>query len=132
MNELSTLFPDTSVTLSDGSTVEVKPFTFGQLPKALAYSKVIFGLVRQLYEDGDEAGAIAGVMLTEGGENFIELLSMSTGKPRSWFDTLPADDGLLITTQFLEVNLSFFAQKVVPAFKNGMDRLKKTVPGQIQ
>lgn len=129
MDELNTLFPDTTLKLSDGSTVEVKPFTFGQLPKALAYSKSIFGLVRQLYENADEADAIAGTMLAEGGENFIELIAMSTGKPRAWFDTLPADDGLLITTQFLEVNLSFFAHKVIPAFKNGMGRLQKIAPG---
>lgn len=125
--ELNTIFPDTTVTLSDGSTVDVKPFTFGQLPKALALSKNIFGLISTMYADSDHS-AIAGTVLTEGGEDFLSLLSLSTGKPRAWFDTLQADDGLAITVQFLEVNLSFFAQKVVPAFKTGMNRLKST-PG---
>ncbi len=122
MDELNTLFPDNTVTLSDGSTVAVNEFTFGQLPRVLAKSKSIFGIVRQLYEDG-EAG-MASTLLIEGGEDFIELLMISTGKPRAWFDTLRAEDGLLISTHFLEVNLSFFAQKVVPAFKTGMGRLK--------
>ena len=130
--ELDTLFPNNSVTLTDSTVIDIKPFTFGQLPKAISLSKDLFGIARALYENDAESGEVIGELFATGGENFIELISMGTGKPRAWFDTLPADDGLNIATVFLEVNLSFFAQKVLPAFKTGMGRLQKVAPGLMQ
>lgn len=132
MDELKTLFPDVTVELTDGSTLEVKPFTFGQLPRAMEKAKSLFGIAREMYDTKADPTSLVGEMFSQGGEDFISLISMSVSKPRAWFDTLPADDGLRIATAFLEVNLSFFAQKVLPEFKTGMDRLQKAVPGLTQ
>lgn len=130
--ELNVLFPNHAVVLSDQSVIDIKPFTFGQLPKAISLSKDIFGVAREMYEAKSAQSEMIGELFAAGGENFIELISISINKPRSWFDSLPADDGLKIATMFLEVNLSFFAQKVLPALKTGMDRLQKVAPGLMQ
>lgn len=132
MDELKVLFPENKVTLSNGAVIEIKPFTFGQLPKAIGLSKELFGVARKLYENEADSAELIGEMFATGGENFIELISMSIQKPREWFNELPADDGLSLATVFLEVNLSFFAQKVLPAFTTGMGRLQKAVPGLTQ
>lgn len=131
-DELNTLFPDNSVELSDGSTLQVRPFTFGQLPKAISLSKELFGVARQMYEAEANTTELVGQMFAEGGESFIELIGLSINKPRAWFNELPADDGLKVATVFLEVNLSFFAQKVLPELKKGMSRLQKVAPGLTQ
>jgi len=130
--ELNTLFPNHCVVLSDKTVIDINPFTFGQLPKAISLSKDIFHIAREMYESKSTQTEMIGELFAVGGENFIELVAMSINKPRSWFDSLPADDGLNIATMFLEVNLSFFAQKVLPALKTGMDRLQKTAPGLMQ
>ncbi len=132
MDELKVLFPENKVTLSTGEVIDVKPFTFGQLPKAIGLSKELFGVARQLYENKVSTTELVGEMFSTGGENFIDLIAMSTSKPRQWFDELQADDGVALATTFLEVNLSFFAQKVLPAFTTGMGRLQKAVPGLTQ
>jgi hypothetical protein len=132
MDDLKVMFPENKVTLTTGEVIEVKAFTFGQLPKAISLSKDLFGVARQLYQNEVDSAELIGDMFASGGENFIELISMSTSKPREWFNSLAADDGLNLATVFLEVNLSFFAQKVLPAFTTGMGRLQKAVPGLTQ
>ena len=117
--QIQTLFPGKDITLNSGEVISLKPFTFGQLPQALKLSQKISGIIYSLVKEGklqDKTAMATAVMmvLTEGGEDIINLISLGVGKPRSWFDTLQSDDGLLLTLTFLEVNIDFFTKKMLP------------------
>lgn len=119
MSEIQTLFPGKEVTLSTGETITIKPFTFGQLPKALKLSQKIGQALADSYNAGKLSDAKVAVsaaieVLAEGGEEIIELVGLATGKPRAWFDTVPGEDTLDILNAFIEVNKDFFTQKVLP------------------
>lgn len=119
MSEIQTLFPGKEVTISTGETITIKPFTFGQLPKALKLSQKIGQSLASAYNDGkltDSKQAITSAIecLADGGEEIIELVMLATGKPRTWFDTVPGEDTIDILNAFVEVNKDFFTQKIIP------------------
>lgn len=132
--ELATIFPSTDVLISTGETIAVRPFTFGQIPRAMSLSKGIFGHIQNLMIGGKAIDDVEllGEVLSNGGEQFILLICLSTGKDRAWFDALEALDGLAIATKFLEVNISFFGQKLLPELKKAKTILEKTLPGRTQ
>lgn len=123
--EFKVLSPEVTITLSTGESIVLKPFTFGQLPKALAKANGIGALIQQAAQSGDLKSEVLGVM-GEGGEDLIELVSMGVGKDREWFNTLGADDGVYLTTEFLAVNFDFFTKRVLPQFEKGMSKFKSS------
>lgn len=123
--ELKVLFPETSVTLSTGETISLKPFTFGQLPKALSLAGSVSTLVTRAVESNNFQQEILTV-IAAGGEDLLQLVSFGTGKPREWFDSLQADDGVKLTSEFLAVNFDFFTKNVLPQFEAGMAKFKRS------
>lgn len=123
MSDMQTIFPEITVELSSGA-ISVKPFTFGQLPQVLKKARTVYGGVSHLLEDGTNEAAIILEIMAAGGEDLLDLVSLSINKPRSFFDTLSMDEGVKLIGAFLEVNLSFFVQKVLPQFKEVMGRLQ--------
>lgn len=123
MTDLQTLFPEVTVELSSGPVV-VKPFTFGQLPKVLAKAKNVYGGVSHLLDDGSNEAAVILEIMAVGGDDLLDLISLSISKQRDFFDTLSMDEGVKLTGIFLEVNLSFFVQRVLPQFKEAMSKLQ--------
>ena len=127
--ELKTLFPGKEVILNSGEKVIIKPFTFGQLPKAMKILQKISGVFTHLVNEGamQDNKKIAGLLLmviTEGGEDLIELISLGIGKDRAWFDTLESDDGVKITLAFLEENMDFFIKKMMPQLLETMQNFQ--------
>lgn len=119
MTDIETLFPGKEITLSTGETITIKPFTFGQLPKALKLSQKVAQLLANSYNEGkltDSKVAVANVIeiLGESGEDIILLIGMSANKDRAWFDTVPGEDTIDILNAFIEINMDFFTQKVMP------------------
>ena len=51
-NEMNTLFPGKEIQLNTGETIILKPFTFGQLPKAIKIGQKIGGLLANMYQQG--------------------------------------------------------------------------------
>ena len=123
MSDLATLFPNSTVETSSGP-VTVKPFTFGQLPLVLKKARTIYGGVAHLLSDGSNEAAVVLEIMAVGGDDLIDLVCISTGKDRSFFDTLQMDEGVKVVSTFLEVNLSFFVQRVLPQFKEAMEKLQ--------
>lgn len=113
--ELDTIFPGQDVQLSNGDVLVIKPLVFGQFPKAAKLAQGIAKPLMQAYEQksADTTQAIMQV-LAEGGEDLLSLVALGVNKPRSFFDTLQFDDGVRLTRAFLEVNLDFFTQRVLP------------------
>jgi hypothetical protein len=128
MQDLNTIIPTTIEVQVGDEVITVKPFTFGQLPKVMSLSKTIYGHISSLFTEStpDQAAIIIEAM-SFGGEDFIGLMSLSTGKPRGWFDTLEMDDGVKVAAAFLEANLGFFVRKVLPELKTSMESLQKMV-----
>jgi hypothetical protein len=124
MTELNTLFPGTDVTLSDGSTVTIKPLLFGQFPKAAKLAQGIALPLMEAYASGtaDSATTIIQVM-SEGGDDLLNLISLGINKPRSFLDALGFDDGVALTGTFLKVNLDFFTQRVMPQLKKHLPQV---------
>jgi hypothetical protein len=131
MSDLGTIFPDVELELSSGELIKVRPFKFGQLPKVLNLSKDIFAQVQALFIANAqiEDAALIAEVLSSGGEKFIELLCVSINKPRAFFDELDAADGIRLATAVLEVNVSFFAQRLLPELKKSALSLQAATPG---
>ena len=123
MSDLNILFPSSTVELSSGA-VTVKPFTFGQLPKVLNKARTIYGAISHLMDGGGDETLVVIEIMSVGGEDLLELVSLSIGKPREFFDTLQMDEGVRLVSTFLEVNLSFFVQRVLPEFKKAVTNLQ--------
>lgn len=128
-NEMNTLFPGKEIQLNTGETIIIKPFTFGQLPKAIKIGQKIGGLLANMYQQGkfeDQSQTSANLMLilSEGGEDLINLMSLGINKPRDWFDQLQGDDGLNLTIAFLEVNIDFFTKKMMPQILEAMKKVQ--------
>jgi len=126
-NEITTLFPGKEITLSTGEIINIKPFTFGQLPKALKLGQKIGVLLADLYKQGkfdEQANTTTNLMLilSEGGEDLMSLISLGIGKDRAWFDNLQGDDGLTLTIAFLEVNIDFFTKKMMPQITQAIQK----------
>lgn len=129
MSELNTLFPDSTVTLSTGEVIQIKPFKFGQLPQAMFLAKGIFAHLQSLYIGNrvTEDAELIGELLSHGGEQFLQLICLSCNKPRTWFDDMEAIDGLNVAVKFLEVNVSFFVQKLAPELKVAKEKLAQVI-----
>ena len=123
MSDLTTLFPNNTVETSSG-VVTVKPFTFGQLPLVLKKARTIYGGVSHLLDNGSNEAAVVLEIMAVGGDDLIDLVCLSTGKDRAFFDDLQMDEGVKVVSSFLEVNLSFFVQRVLPQFKEAMAKLQ--------
>ena len=98
-------------------------FFFGQLPRAVQLLRPLAETMRTaevVSFDGGQVQLAADWPLKlpqivgDGGEALLELLSFITGKPRAWFDTLAADDGVMLTKTCFEVNGDFFVRKIAP------------------
>lgn len=128
--EIKTLFPNKEITLSTGEVITLKPFTFGQLPQAIKLVEKLGGVLQRLIKEGalaDRTKTATAVMvvISEGGEDLINLISLGINKPREWFDSLQSDDGMHLTIGFLEVNLDFFTKKMMPRLLEVMEQANK-------
>ncbi len=121
--DLAALLPGREVTLSTGESLTLVPFYFGQLPRAIKLLRPVTDSVRSAGIAGFDGAnfALAGdwplripQLMDEAGEALIEFVAFAVGKPRAWFDTLGADDGICLTKAAFEVNGDFFVRKVAP------------------
>lgn len=127
--EIQTLFPGKEVILSNGEVINMKPFTFGQLPKALKIGQKLGVMLADMYKQGkfeDQSNVSSNLMVIigEGGEDLLELIGLGIQKPRAWFDTLQGDDGITLTIAFLEVNIDFFTKKMMPQLSAAIQNAK--------
>lgn len=128
--EIKILFPGKELNLSTGEQLIIKPFTFGQLPKALSLASKISFILAEMYNEGkfeDKKKISQNLMqvLSQGGEDLIQLIALGVDKPREWFDGLPGDDGINVMVAFLEVNIDFFTQRMMPQLLAQVEKLPK-------
>lgn len=121
-SDIETLFPDVEAK-AKGETLTLRPFTFGQFPKAIKLLRPITDAVQDAGIAGMSAAGFSLApdwplrlpqVMDEAGESVIEFVAFATGKPREWFDDLAADEGLALTKAVFEVNGDFFVRRIAP------------------
>ncbi len=106
--ELEILMPlGEVVTLASGEPITIKPYTFGQLLKALKYLTVLIDVM-----DGTELDILRA--LASHGEEVIGLIMLATGKERDFFENLDSAEGIDLALATYRVNSDFFARKLMP------------------
>lgn len=129
-DELKTLFPEVEVTLKSGEVVTVYPLKFGQLAKAAGLMTNVVGSAivgyNDLLADPNSTASAIGRALIESGEDLYNLLALGLKRDRAWFDELDMDDGIKLTTTFVEVNSDFFVKQALPLVLKSLGKLKKT------
>jgi hypothetical protein len=122
MSDIDTLFPGREGTFK-GETITVKPFTFGQFPRAIRLLRPITDAVKDAGIAGMSAAGFSLAadwplrlpqVMDEAGESVIEFVAFAVGKPRVWFDDLAGDEGIALTKLVFEVNGDFFVQRIAP------------------
>lgn len=137
-DDLDKLMPEPREITAGGETFTLRPFTFGQLPKAIK-------LLRPITEAVTSAGIAKfegkdfflapdwplklPILMDEAGESLVGFVAFAIGKPREWFDTLGADEGIALTKAAFEVNGDFFVKKVAPML--GMSTPVATPPAGV-
>jgi hypothetical protein len=120
---LSVLFPGEEVK-AGGETITVKPFMFGQFPRAMKLLRPITDAVRSAGIAGFDGKRFFFAqdwplrlpqLMDEVGEPLLEFIGFAAGKPRSWFDTIPPDEGIALARAAFQVNASFFVQRIAPS-----------------
>lgn len=97
-----------SIPLHDGKACEISLFRIGRLPaitKALQPFMHFFEL--------KQMPNLVLLLLTQP-EDLLELLAALLDQPRSVVDQLPADDVVKLLTSYMEVNIDFLLQRVLP------------------
>ena len=122
---LQQLFPiGKEVTLAE-KTFRVTPFKLGELPRVFKVIEPITALVIEaLGSQRNQMTSLTKIMV-EGGDNVLDLIAIGSRQPRTWEDALEMDQGIELLAAVIEVNASFFVQKVLPILNREM---AKAVP----
>jgi hypothetical protein len=121
-SDIQTIFPGKEVKIS-GETVTVKPFTFGQLPKVMKLLNKLSGpiLASQSAGEAIDTTMLFG-LLAEGSDDLVSLISASSGLSVQTINLLQQDEGIELLAAFIEVNGSFFVQRVLPLIKTLVEK----------
>jgi hypothetical protein len=126
--ELDKLFPAGQTLTIKETELTITPFKLGELPNVFKVIDPITKLVLDaIGTTGNQMESLSKIMVL-GGDNVLDLLAVGSRQPRAWIDQLELDEGVQLLTAILEVNASFFVQKVLPLLTKAV----KTVPaGQV-
>ena len=128
-NELEVILPQGKQVTIQNANITITPFKFGELPRVFkAIDPISTSLFSVVAKGGNQMNVISSI-IAEGGDNILDLISIGSRKPREWVDTLEMDEGVELLAAILEVNVSFFVQKVLPQINN---KLEAVLPGQTQ
>jgi hypothetical protein len=111
---ITTLFPQGRTLKLNGEDVTIKPFKFKDFATV---SKNVTKIVKDglnLEENKNINVATFLHVLGNCNEEVSTIMCLATGKPRPWVDGLEMDDAFSLTAAIVEVNISFFTQKVLP------------------
>lgn len=90
--------------------IYVREFVFGNMLKALKH-------INNMISSVDENISIERNMLSiiaEHEEDVLGILSLSTGYPKEYLQTIPSDKGVDLAILTYKVNESFFVQNIAP------------------
>ena len=122
--ELNTLLPLGKELKIRDENLTIKPFKLGELPKVFkAIDPISKALFDSISKSGNQVEMITG-LVANGGENLIDLMVIGSKKSREWVEDLELDEGIELFGAILEVNASFFVQKVLPNLNKKMEAVQ--------
>ena len=122
---LQQLFPlGKEVTIAD-KALRITPFKLGELPRVFKVIEPITALVIEALGSSQNQMASLTKIMVGGGDNVLDLIAIGSRQPRTWVDELEMDQGIDLLAAVIEVNASFFVQKVLPILNREM---AKAVP----
>lgn len=123
---LQQLFPiGKELTIAD-KTLRITPFKLGELPKVFKVVEPITSLVMEAFGSQDNQIKSLTRIMVGGGDNVIDLIAIGSRQPREWVEQLDADQGVELLAAVIEVNASFFVQKVLPILNREMAKAAPT------
>jgi len=126
---LETLFPTGKEVTINGETLTIKPFRFGDLSKVFKAADPILGTLFTALSSGTTQFEAISKVMSEAGDNVVDLMIIGSKQPRSWVEDLDMEEGINLFISILEVNADFFVRKVLPGLNN---RIEKLTGGQTQ
>ena len=122
-DDLAKLLPERELTLGSGEVLTLKPLFFGQLPKAVKLLRPVTDAVAQSgiarvngksFSLAEDWALRLPELMDAAGDGLLAFVAFAVNKPREFFDTLPADDGIALTKAVFEVNGDFFVKRIAP------------------
>jgi len=124
MSELNVLIPQGKELNIRDANLTIKPFKFGELPKVFkAIDPISKALFEALSGGGNQIEVITG-LVANGGDGIIDLMVIGSKQSREWIEDLELDEGIDLFTAIVEVNASFFVQKVLPTLNSKMEAIQ--------
>ena len=127
-DQLSILFPEGKEVTIRENVYCIKPFKLGELPKVLKAINPIVGVFAGLAQKNANMLEVVTGILSEGGDNILQLMAIATKQPQEFIDELDLDEGIEVLTAVIEVNSDFFFKKALPKMTEMIQKLN----GQIQ
>lgn len=112
--ELEALQPLTRKITINNEEIEIKPYKFRQLFSALKHMSNMVADVNTFEDQTVQLFRLLG----NHPEDVLGLMSLSTGKPVSFFDDISSEEGIDVVVAVWEVNKDFFVQKIQPKLKS--------------
>lgn len=122
-DQIQILFPEGKEIILKESVFIIKPFTFGQLPKvikAITKASKTFEEIKMTQNSINPADALS--ILSESGDELVELLADILKVEKSFIEDLEMDEAVELITAFFEVNTDFFTKRVVPLLQKALKK----------
>lgn len=116
-NDLEVLFPDREIVIG-AETLTIKPFTARQWPKVIG----VFQKLQPLLQPKDGGQVELLTVFAEGADDLYMALGIAAHKPLEWFDDVQMDDAIRLFSLVLEINQTFFADRIAPMLPDLMAR----------
>lgn len=108
-DDLEVLFPDREIVVG-AETLTIKPFTARQWPKVIG----VFQKLQPLLQPKDDAPVELLTVFAEGADDLYAALGIAAHKPLEWFDDVQMDDAIKLLSLVLEINQTFFVDRIAP------------------
>lgn len=123
MSDLNVLMPQGKELTIRDANLTIKPFKFGELPKVFKAIDPISKALFDAISGGNQIEMITKIV-ANGGDNVIDLMVIGSKQPREWVEDLEMDEGIDVFAAILEVNASFFVQRVLPTLNSKMEAIQ--------
>lgn len=116
-DDLDVLFPDREIVIG-AETLTIKPYTARQWPKVIG----VFQRLQPLLQPKNGENVDLLTVFAEGADDLYAALGIAAHKPLEWFDDVQMDDAIKLLSLVLEINQTFFVDRIAPMLPDLMAR----------
>ncbi len=120
MTDAVDVIPEDELFTIGGEVLHIGPLKVRNIP---AFTRAVRPCMAQLGgDDIDWLGLVA-----DHGEKIIAAMAIATGKTDEWVGDLECDDLLRLVQKVMEVNLDFFAHRLMPVMRKTVTEMMSVV-----